>query len=154
MKKNDSEIRILQEEIKRFEDLWKRALADYQNLEKRTAQEKEDFAKFANTGLILKILPGLDSLRKAEEYLKDEGLNLAIKQLEDELISIGLERIQTEGLNFDPEFMECVEVGQGEEGKVLDEIRTGYKLNGRVIRAAQVRVGKAKIVKKQKIEQN
>lgn len=131
-------------EIKRLENLWKRALADYQNLEKRINFEKEDFVKFANSQLILKILPSLDSLEKAEKHLKDQGLNLALKQLKEGLVQEGLEKIQTQGKDFDPEEMECVEVGQGEEGKVLDEIRAGYKLGGRVLRVAQVRVGKEK----------
>ncbi len=135
MKKKDSE-------IKRLENLWKRALADYQNLEKRTAEEKKDFVKFANSQLILKILPAIDSLEKAEKHLKDEGLSLALKQLKEGLIQEGLEKIQTQGKDFDPEEMECVEVCPGEEGKVLDEIRPGYKLGDRVLRVAQVRVAK------------
>ena len=131
-------------EIKRLENLWKRALADYQNLEKRINFEKEDFVKFANSQLILKILPAIDSLEKAEEHLHNEGLSLALKQLKEGLVQEGLEKIQTQGKDFDPDFMECVEVGQGEEGKVLDEIRAGYKLGDRVLRVAQVKVGKTK----------
>lgn len=132
---------------KQLEELtkkWQRALADYQNLEKRVGLEKEEFAKFANSQLILKILPGLDSLEKASQHLKDEGLKLALKQLADELASSGLEKMETLGQDFDPETMECLEVTEGEEGKVLDEIRPGYKLNNRVLRVAQVRVGQAK----------
>jgi len=132
---------------KQLEELtkkWHRALADYQNLEKRAGLEKEEFAKFANAQLILKILPGLDSLEKAGKHLKDEGLKLALKQLNDELGGEGLEKIETLGQDFDPETMECLEVTEGEEGKVLDEIRPGYKLNKRVLRVAQVRVGKNK----------
>jgi len=132
---------------KQLEELtkkWQRALADYQNLEKRVGLEKEEFAKFANSQLILKILPGLDSLEKAGQHLKDEGLKLALKQLTDELASSGLEKMETLGQDFDPETMECLEIAEGEEGKVLDEIRPGYKLNNRVLRVAQVRVGKEK----------
>lgn len=132
---------------KQLEELtkkWQRALADYQNLEKRAGLEKEEFAKFANAQLILKILPGLDSLEKAGKHLKDEGLKLALKQLTDELASSGLEKMETLGQDFDPETMECLEVTEGEEGKVLDEIRPGYKLNNRVLRVAQIRVGKTK----------
>lgn len=123
---------------------WKRALADYQNLEKRTAQEKEEFAKYASCELILKILLGLDSLEAAQSHLKDEGLNLAIKQLKDGLKQAGVEETETLGKKFDPEYMECLELTEGEEGKVLDETRKGYKLGNRVIRTALVRVGKQK----------
>lgn len=132
-------------EIKRLTDLWKRALADYQNLEKRINLEKEEFVKFANSELILKILPGLDSLEKAEEHLKDEGLSLAVKQIKDGLASCGLEEIQAKGLDFNPKEMEGVGLGEGEEGKVLDAVRAGYKLEGRVLRPARVIVaGKKK----------
>ncbi len=135
MKKKDAE-------VKKLEDLWKRALADYQNLEKRIALEKEEFVKFANRNLILRILPAIDSLEKAEEYLKDEGLSLALRQLKEGLSSGGLEKIEVRGKDFNPEEMECVAVGEGEEGKVLEETRAGYRLNGKVLRVAQVKVGK------------
>lgn len=131
-------------EIKRLENLWKRALADYQNLEKRTAEEREEFVKFANSQLILKILLAIDSLERAEKHLHNEGLSLALKQLRESLASEGLERIKVLGEDFNPDFMECVEVGQGKEGKVLDEIQPGYKLGDRVLRVAQVKVGKKK----------
>lgn len=135
----------LKTEIEELTNKWKRALADYQNLEKRVILGKEEFAKFANSQLLLKILPALDSLKKAEIHLKDEGLNLAIKQLGDGLAAVGLEGVETKGTDFDPEVMECLEIGKGEEGKVLDEIRAGYKLNGRILRVAQVRVGKKEL---------
>ncbi|MFZ5365745.1 MAG: nucleotide exchange factor GrpE [Patescibacteria group bacterium] len=138
---------------KQIEDLtnrWKRALADYQNLEKRIDLEKEDFVEFANSQLILKILPAIDSLEKAEKHLKDQGLSLALKQLKEGLTQEGLEKIQTQGKDFNPEEMECIDVCQGEEGKVLDEIRSGYKLGNRVLRVAQVKVGKEKIDEKVK----
>ena len=54
----------------------------------------------------------------------------------------GVEKIDTIGRNFDPELMEAVATKQGEEGKVLEEVKTGYTLSGRIIRPAQVIVGK------------
>ena len=132
----------LKEELDDLTHKWKRALADYQNLEKRVNFEKEDFIRFASAQLILKILPALDSLEKAEKHLKDEGLSLAIRQLQQVLQEEGLEEIQVLGREFDPEEMECVEVGEGEEGRVLAEARKGYKLKGKVLRCAQVKVGK------------
>jgi len=146
MKKKDAQ-------VKKLEDLWKRALADYQNLEKRIALEKEEFVKFANRNLILRILPAIDSLEKAEEYLKDEGLSLALRQLKEGLFFEGLEKIEVKGKDFNPEEMECVAVGEGEEGKVLEEIRAGYRLNGKVLRAAQVKVGKKATKKEDKIDE-
>lgn len=126
---------------KKYEDLYKRALADYQNLERRTGEEKKDFAQYANSTLILKILPSLDSLEKAQEHLKDEGLDLAIKQLKDGLREAGVAEMETLGVEFNPESMECLELTEGDEGIVLEEVRKGYKLGDKVIRTAMVRVG-------------
>jgi len=126
---------------KKYEDLYKRALADYQNLERRTLDEKKDFAQYANSELILKILPGLDSLEKAQIHLKDSGLDLAIKQLKDGLREAGVAEIETLGVKFNPEYMECLELAEGEDGLVMEEVRKGYKLGDKVIRTAMVRVG-------------
>lgn len=124
---------------------WKRALADYQNLEKRVTAEQEDFVKFVNAGLILKILPALDSLQKAQDHLRDEGLGLAIKQLRDALVQEGLEEIEVIDKPFNPKEMECVAVVEGDEEKVVEELRKGYKLKDRVLRVAQVKVGKQRV---------
>lgn len=120
-----------------------RVLADYQNLEKRIAREKEEFIDFANAKLVVKILPALDSLEKAEAHLKDAGLSLAIKQLTDSLKAEGLEKIEVLGKEFNPEEMECVQVADGgKDNEVAEEIRSGYRLNDKVLRPAQVRVYK------------
>lgn len=66
----------VQAEIDELTNRWKRALADYENLEKRINAEKNDFVKFANASLLLKILPALDTLIIAQKHLGDEGLGL------------------------------------------------------------------------------
>lgn len=137
------DVKKLKEEIEELSNKWKRALADYQNLEKRVSQEREVFVKYACSSMVLKILPGLDSLEMAQKHLQDEGLSLALKQVKDGLSQVGLEEIVVKkGDSFNPELMECVDVVEGENDKVVDELRNGYKLHGRILRAAQVRVGK------------
>lgn len=131
-----------------LEEQIKRVLADYQNLEKRIAEEKKDWIKNSNKNLLLRLLPSLDTLMRASEHVEDQGLKLAISQFQDALKGEGIEKIQTEDQQFDPNTMEAVEVGEGEEGKVLSEVRAGYLLNGEVLRAAQVKVGKKEIDKK------
>lgn len=133
--------RKLKAEIEDLTHKWKRALADYQNLERRVAAEKEDFVKFSSSSLISKILLALDSLEKAQKYLNDEGLDLALKQLRQVLGEEGLERMEVLGRQFDPVEMECCELCQGDEEKVIEEVRPGYKLGGKVLRCAQVKVG-------------
>lgn len=136
---------------KQVEDLtnkWKRALADYQNLEKRGKSEREEFAQFANKELILKLLPVLDTFEKLEEHLKDEGVTLALRQFRDILTQEGLGKIEVLGKEFNPEEMECVEVVSGEKNKVIKEARAGYRFKGKILRVAQVAVGKEKLEEK------
>lgn len=133
-----------QEEIQDLENKWKRALADYQNLEKRIQGEKEDFVRFANALLIEKLLSALDHLEKAEEHLKDQGLTVALQQLRSVLKSAGVEEIKALGEQFNPEKMECGERVEGEENKVIEIINKGYYLNQKVLRPAKVKVGQKK----------
>ena len=130
------------EELKNLENQLKRALADYQNLEKRIAEERNSWIKAANKDLLLKLLPGLDSLILAEKHTRDEGVKLSIKHFLDILQDNGVKKIETENRDFDPNFMEAVSTTQGFEGKVVEETRAGYTLFDVVLRPAQVVVGK------------
>jgi molecular chaperone GrpE len=118
-----------------------RALADYQNLEKRVEREKDLFVKFANSILILKMLPILDNLERAGEHLKDQGLDLVIKQFQESLSQEGIKEIEAAGAEFNPEIHEAIEKVPGEEGKVVEVLEKGYKLGDRVIRPAKVKIG-------------
>ena len=119
-----------------------RAVADYQNLQKRVERERQEWAKLANKELILRILPVLDTLMLAQNHTKDPGIEATVLQFLDVLKSERVERIETRGKTFDPKIMECVETDTGEEGKVIAEIRAGYTLNGEPLRVAQVTVGR------------
>lgn len=137
MKKNEKE----NEEIELLSNQLKRALADYQNLEKRTNEEKREWVLSGNRGLISKLLPVLDNLFLAQKHIDDEGLNLSIQKFIDVLREEGVEKIETVGHDFDPNTMECVGVAEGEEEKILEEVRLGFIMNDRVLRPAQVIVG-------------
>jgi molecular chaperone GrpE len=128
-------------EEKKEDSKYLRALADYQNLEKRVEREKENFVRFANAVLILKMLPILDNLERANEHLKDQGIELVIKQFKDALSSEGVTEIEAVGAAFNPELHEAIEKISGEEGKVLSVVEKGYRLGEKVIRPAKVRVG-------------
>lgn len=128
--------------LKVLEEKWKRALADYQNLEKRVEKEKEEFAKFANARLIDKLLNVQDSLERAVEHLKDKGLKLILDQFKSALESEGLSEIKAMGEKFNPETMDAVKMGEGPKNKVVEVILKGYALNNRVLRPAKVKVGK------------
>ena len=132
------------DQIADLENKWKRALADYANLEKRIEKEKEDFVKFANAQLLNKLLAILDNLELAERHLRDKGLTLAGNRFREILKEEGVEEIEVLGRNFDPELMDAVETVDGPKNKVVEVVLKGYKLYGKVLRPAKVKVGGSK----------
>ncbi|MEI6836038.1 MAG: nucleotide exchange factor GrpE [Candidatus Falkowbacteria bacterium] len=128
-----------------FENKYRRALADYQNLLKNTAQEKSDFAKYAISDLLHDIIPVYDHLKMSLSNLPTEeensawvtGVKYVLKQFKEALESRGVVEIKTVGEKFDHNTMEALE-GQGEI--VAREVMSGYMLNGRLFRAAKVAV--------------
>ena len=129
------------DELSNLENQLKRALADYQNLEKRIAEEKAVWIKIANKDLLLKLLPGLDNLLLAEKHTQDEGVKISIKHFLDIFAEVGVTKIETVGKDFNPNTMEAVGTAEGEDNKVVEEARAGYMLHDQVLRVAQVVVG-------------
>lgn len=121
---------------------YKRALADYQNLEKRVQEEKGSWIRLANKNLLLRLLPVLDTLMLAAKHAEDQTLQVTLQQFLSVLQNEGVTKIETEGKEFDPKTMECVVTEDGEEGKVLEELRAGFMLSDTVLRPAQVKVGR------------
>ena len=135
-------------QIEELTNNWKRALADYQNLEKNYSQQKQNLSLYIKADILLKFLPILNSLEKAHEHLKDQGLELAIKQFKDLLKSEGLEELDVLNKNFDPNTGECVDVGVGDKENIVIKILSkGYKLFDKVILPAKVIVSKKQEVK-------
>lgn len=138
----DAKVKELLEKIEDFENRYKRVLADYQNLEKRSREERGEWIKSANKDLLLRLLPVLDTLILASSHSQDQGLKVSIQHFLDILKGEGVVKIETIGKDFDPQVMECVETVEDKEGKVLEELRSGYMLHDKVLRVAQVKVGK------------
>lgn len=134
-------VKKVEEKLEDFENRLKRALADYANLEKRVAREKEDFVKLANAQLLDKLLPVLDDLELCEKHLKDRGVSLVSDRFRGALESEGLEEIKASGEKFDPETMDAVEIVSGPKNKVIEVVLKGYLLNNKVLRPAKVKVG-------------
>jgi len=134
-------IEILEKKIEELEDCWKRALADYKNLEKRVQEDKEDWKFFANERLIRRILPVIDNLERLKKHMADKGLDLIIKDLVSGLKEFGVEETNSENAEFDPMKMEAIETVQGEKNKVVETVSKGYLLNNKLIRPAVVKVG-------------
>ena len=129
--------------VEEWKNKYLRALADYQNLEKRFLEEKEEIIKSANFQLILKLLPFIDSVDKGEIFIKDQGLKIAKENLLKTLKEIGLQEIEVLNHEFDPRLAEAIDMVTGDKDNIVVEVlRKGYQMNGRILRVAQVKVSK------------
>jgi molecular chaperone GrpE len=144
------EFDALKDLASQLEDKYKRALADYQNLQKRVQEEKVEWIKTANGNLIIQLLPALDHLETALKGAKEsaqqspwlQGVEMTVAELRRVLEEEGLHPVQVE--KFDPNLHEVVEATEGPEGAIEDVFQMGYTLNGKLIRPAKVAVGKGK----------
>ncbi len=139
---------------------WKRTQADFINFKRRSDKEKEETSKFANSVLILNLLPALDDLERALSSIPPrlaklpwvDGIRFIERKFHASLEAQGVTRIEAKGKPFDPNLHEAAMHSEGEEGIVVRELQRGYKLCDRVIRPATVAVGsgdKAEEAKKQ-----
>jgi molecular chaperone GrpE len=128
---------------------WQRAQADFINYKRRSEQERTEVAQFANSVMVLSLLPILDDFERAfaaipprlEKTNWVEGIRLVERKLWANLEAQGLSPIKALGEPFDPNLHEAVRQDKGKEGIVIEEVRKGYKLNDRIIRPAKVVVG-------------
>lgn len=132
---------------------WQRARADLLNYKKEEMERIAEFLKYGVEGMVLKILPILDNLDVAEKKLPEDlkkddnvkGILQIRNQISDFLKNQGVEEIKSVGEKFDANFYEVVaeiEENGREPGTVIEEIQKGYKINGRLLRPAKVRVAK------------
>lgn len=130
------------EQAENWKSKYLRALADYQNLEKRMQAEKMEIRRFAAEVVIARLLPTIDTLSKASEHTNDAGLTLALKELHAALSEFGVQKLAVVGKPFNPHEMECIEVVAGNNNIVVEELLPGYRLHDKILRVAQVKVGK------------
>lgn len=126
---------------KTAEEAHKRALADYQNLQQRTQQERQIWIERANSELLSDLIPTLDHLDLALQHFSDPSLKMVANQLLKTLERHGLERLTTVGQNFDHATMEAIDTAPGIKDQVISEQRAGYRLGNAVLRHASVVVG-------------
>ena len=131
----------LKEQVALLDDKFKRALADYQNQEKRHEAQRLLLAKFANEDLLAKILPVIDDLERAQNHLNDAGLGHVLKTFHQVLASEGLSVIDSDNADFDPATMDCAEVVAGPKDKIVKTVTKGYRLYDKILRPAKVEVG-------------
>jgi molecular chaperone GrpE len=139
----------LQDELDELDDKYQRLQAEYANYRRRTQQEKDSLALFANEKIMTELIPVVDSMERALEACEDKedsmykGIDLVHKQLIDTLSKLGLEHIESLEQEFDPNYHLAVmqESVEGvEPNKVVMELQKGYKLGNKVIRASMVKV--------------
>lgn len=120
-----------------------RALADYDNLRKRTEEEKIIWMSFARKELLIKFLPIVDALETAQGHLKDEGLELVLTEVKKIFDSEGIIEVETNG-GFDENLHEAIDtMSGGKKNMIAEVLQKGYKfVSGEVIRHAKVRVFK------------
>lgn len=133
---------------------WQRAQADFINYRRRQEEQMSEWSKMFGEGLLTDILPVLDTLEPrnyAEQNAEKRGEEMAngLKLVRDQLMKIlskhGLMEIKAVGEKFDHtmhEAIEQVESKNADEGVVVEEVQKGYLLNGKVLRAAKVKVTK------------
>ena len=147
----------LEEGRKRADDYFKRLKwmqAEYENLQKKIEREKSEIAKFANERLIKNLLDVVDDFERIVSNTNDKeienGMKMVLKNFMTILESSGVEKMNSLGKKLDPLEHEVVDITNDdntENGVVVEELRTGYKFKGKVLRSALVRINKTKEVK-------
>ncbi len=136
-----------------WKDIAARNQAELDNYRKRMARDKTDAIKFANGGLLSELLPVIDSFQMGLDAAKLEdsesiitkGMEMVQKQLEEFLSTQGAIEISAIGQPFDPNIHEAISQEANDdipEGNIITQIRKGYKLHDRLLRAANVIVSK------------
>lgn len=125
-----------------------RARAEFDNARRRSERERSEYLQFAAMDLVKDILPVLDDFERAlkvetadREYAK--GVELIYQRLYDSLKRVGLEPIETEGRQFDPNVHQAVErvhTDEAADQTVLGEFQRGYNFKGKLLRPAMVKV--------------
>ncbi len=143
-----SELEDLQADLDRFRDLALRSQADFENYKKRAAREKEEAIKYANSSVLERLVAIVDNFELGLEAAKGEGekspvysgMTLVLKQLNDFLAENGLQPIEAEEKNFDPNLHEAIAHQPSElrEGTIIRQTRRGYRFRDRLLRPSQV----------------
>jgi molecular chaperone GrpE len=135
--------------LNRFRDLALRSQADFENYKKRSAREKEEAIKYANSSLLEKLLAIVDNFELGLEAARAEGENspvfsgmsMVLKQLMDFLRENGLQPIDATGQKFDPNLHEAIAHEPSDEfpeGVVVRQTRRGYRMKDRLLRPSSV----------------
>jgi len=154
LKKLREKLKISEAEKLEYLTGWQRSKANFINMRKRDEEMKGEFMKFAKEGIIVDLLPVLDSFDLAfknkavwESLPEDwrKGMESIYTQLQNILSSHGVTKLDLIGMPFDPRFGDAVSMqpvtDKSADHTVMDVLQTGYTLNDKPIRIAKVVVG-------------
>ena len=144
----------LQEEYDKLNQQYIRLAADFDNYRKRQEQERENLLKFGTENALKKMLDVIDNFERGEKALQNvedcqqvkDSFNLVHKQVLDTLQKLGLEEIDAEGKEFDPNFHDAVmrtPSNEYPEETIIAVLQKGYKMGEKVLRPALVNVAAA-----------
>ncbi len=130
-------------------DGWQRARAELANFRKRTERERGEWESTLRGSVIAQLLPILDDFDRAMDNLPPdgqaqewvEGIALIHRKLQNQLAELGVTEIEAQGKPFDPELAEALmqrESPDHPSGEVIEVVRKGYLIDGRVLRPAMV----------------
>ncbi len=148
---DNSELEKLKEDYEKLNNQYLRLAADFDNFRKRQEQERENLLKFGLENTMKKMLEVLDNFDRGEKALENvedcqqvkDSFNLVHKQTLEALTKLGLEMIEAENQDFDPNFHEAVmrtPTEEHPENTVISVLQKGYKMGDKVLRPALVNV--------------
>lgn len=150
--KKDSQNEEFEQQIAELTADLQRNQADFVNYKRRAEEDQQRAVSVGREGTIAALLPTIDNIQRALEHVPDDiqeheyvkAVGSVAKQLDKTLEDMGVTRLKTVGEEFDPESMEAVlmEDGEGDTEVVIEEMQSGYMMNGAVIRHAMVKVGR------------
>lgn len=148
LKKAKEKLKDAEGKAKEYLDQLQRAKADFVNMRKRDEEDKQEFVKFAKSGLIEDLMPVLDALNSAVAH-GDKGIEQTLNLFMKILKQNGLEEINPLHQPFDPKLHEAIGVvatdDPAEDNQILEVMQKGYILSGKTLRPAIVRTGEYKV---------
>lgn len=147
----DEEIASLKAEVDAKEEQYLRLYAEFENYKRRIQNEAQTQKKYQAQKVLTDVLPALDNFERALKIEGDDesfnALKKGVEMVYDSLLKAlednGLEKIKTEGEQFDPNFHQAVMQDENpdfESGQITEELQAGYQLKDRVLRASMVKV--------------
>jgi molecular chaperone GrpE len=149
LKEMEDELAQKEQEREKWESKAKKFKADFENYKKKQDERKEKWQRRAEEKLAEDMIQIMDNLERAilsaeEDSTLVKGVKMVSDQLYEELEKRGLERIDAEGEEFDPQLHKAVETEEHEEEKkVLEQKRKGYMFDDKVLREAEVVVSES-----------